>query len=541
MATVASFLIERLENAGIKHIFGVPGDYVLKFYDHLFKSDIELINATDENHAGFTADAYARVQGSGCICVTYSVGALKVANAVACAYAEKSPLVIISGAPGIKEREDGVLLHHTVRSFDSQREIFKNITCASIILDNPATAGYEIDAAFEALNHNKLPIYIELPRDIAEKPIKYDVGMGTPTSPKSDLEVLDEAVEEVVGWINEAENPVILAGVEVARFDLGQQLIKFAEKTNIPVTTTLLAKSVVSETHPLFAGIYAGSASQEGVQELVEGSDCLLMFGVLLTDMTLSFQPKKFDKRQVAYCSVSELKIKNHTYTDVVFSDFCKDLFKQEVKVFDDPIVQHQKETKKFIPQRGAKITVKRLFEKINSTLDEDMAILADIGDSLFGAADLVVHDSNQFLSPAFYTSMGSAIPGALGVQVAKPELRPIVIVGDGAFQMSCTELSTVVDRGLNPIIFVINNGGYTTERFLLDGPFNDIRKWEYDKITEMLGGGKGFCVENEQELEAAVEFAVSSKELTVINVIAEAKDISPALERMAAGLVKRV
>ncbi len=551
MASVAQHLIDRLRNVGVNHVFGVPGDYVLKFYDELYKSKIELINATDENHAGFAADAYARVNGIGCVCITYNVGALKVANAVACAYAEKSPLIVISGSPGVKEREEDMLLHHMVGSFDCQRDIFKNITCASVVLDRANRAGYQIDYALNELQHKKLPIYIELPRDIASKPISYDVNVvGTPSTPKSDEENLEEALEETFNWINDSKTPIILAGVEIARFNLGKELMKFAERTKIPVATTLLSKSVVSETHPLFVGVYSGASSCEGVQEIVEGSDCLLMLGVLLTDVTLSFRPVQFKKRKTLACTVGGLKIKNHTYTDVLFDDFCCRLFKsntldrERIANHMPPIVdnsrhlQHLPST--FEPKPDTKMTTARFFEKINSILDTSMAIVADIGDTLFGASDLTVHYSNQFISPAFYASMGTSIPGALGVQTANPNVRPIVLVGDGAFQMCCTELSTIVERGLNPIVFVLNNGGYTTERLLLDGPFNDIRNWDYEKITEMIGGGLGFKVETEVELEECVKFALDSDELTIINVIVESTDISPALQRMIAGLAKK-
>jgi indolepyruvate decarboxylase len=303
MSSVADFLIERLENAGVKHVFGIPGDYVLDFYDKLWHNPkIDVVNTTDEAHAGFAADAYARVAGIGCVCVTYNVGALKLANAVACAYAERSPLVIISGSPGIKERTDNMLLHHMVRSFNCQKEIFEKITCDSVVLDNPAMAGYYIDRAFESLKHYKQPIYIELPRDIANKPLVYDVyKLGTPTAPKSDPENLTEAVEEVTKWVQTSERPVIMAGVEVARFGLGEKLMKFAERHNIPVVTEYLSKSVVPERHPLFAGLYSGPASDESIRKLVDESDCLLMFGVMLTDMTLNFMPAKFTKRQVVF------------------------------------------------------------------------------------------------------------------------------------------------------------------------------------------------------------------------------------------------
>jgi len=541
MPSVADFLIERLHNSGIQHVFGLPGDYILSFYKKL--SDfpkIELINTTDESHAGFAADAYARVKGVGCVCVTYNVGALKLANSIACAYAERSPVVLISGSPGLKERGDGVLLHHMVRSFECQKQIFENITCASTVLDNPSTAGYEIDRVFEALKHHKQPIYIELPRDVAEKPLDYDVyRQGTPRPPVSDPENLNEALEETISWINSAKNPVILAGVQLARYGLGNEVTKFAEKLNIPIATTLLSKSVVDESHPLFLGVYAGKASKQSVREIVESSDCLLMLGVMITDMNFGFMPVKFEKRQTVISTVEELKVKNHAFSNVTFLDFTKSLFKSN---FDKkPFAALNKmDVSAFSALAGQKLKVARLFEKINSILDENTAIIADIGDSLFGAIDLVIKRNNGFLSPAFYTSMGFAIPGALGFATAAPNVRPIVLVGDGAFQMSCNELSTIVKRKQNAIVIVLNNHGFTTERFLLDGPFNDVAEWNYEKLVEVVGG-KGFKVETEDELESALSYGLVNKGLTLINAILDADDISVGLDRMTKALSKKL
>ena len=545
---LSKFLIERLENAGLKHVFGLPGDYVLDFYKELWDAPkIDVVNCTDENHAGFAADAYARVHGIGCAVVTYSVGASKVINAVQCAYAERSPLIVISGAPGMKEREEGMLLHHMVGSFNSQRSMFQHITCANVLLDDPVTAPYQIDKAFEALKHFKRPIYIELPRDVAKKAISYDVyKQGTPVAPKTDPENLAESIKEVTTWLAEAERPMILAGVELARYGLGEKMTKFAEKFNLPIATDLLAKSVVNERHPLFAGIYTGDTSNDMAKEMIENSDCLLMFGVLLTDMTLSFMPSRFKKRQVVSADVDGLRIRNHTFTNVQFADFCEALFKTEPQKIRTAPVLEKKEKAPFEAKPETKITTARLFQKIDSILQKDMAIVADIGDSLFGASDLTVHTSHHFLSPAFYTSMGFAIPGALGVQTAKPHVRPIVIVGDGAFQMSATELSTILARGLNPIIFVLNNNGYTTERVLIDGGFNNLRNWNYHLIGDLFGteDGKkitGFLVETEEALNEAVKVALDSKTPVVINVKVGQKDISPGLKRLSENLVKRI
>jgi len=539
MASVAEFLIERLASAGIKHVFGVTGDYVLDFYSKLWSDDnITVINTTDEAHAGFAADAYARVHGIGAVCVTYNVGALKVANAVAGAYAERSPMVVISGSPGMDERQEDVLVHHMVRSFNCQKEIFEKITCASVVLDNPNTAGYEIDKVFEALRHNKQPVYIELPRDVAKKSIQYDVyNYGTPDKPISDDQNLKEAIDEVINWIGESKNPTILAGVELARYDLGRELLRFAERVNIPIVTTLLSKSVIDELHPLFSGIYQGAASHESTRKLVEESDCLLMFGVMLTDLSLSFKPARFKKRQVVSCSVKGLQIRSHIYNNVQFSDFCQNLFRSgiERKRFTPTFVSPVQAD--FVPKTNTPITNVRLGEKLNSMLTEHMAIVADVGDSLFLAGDLTVHNRNQFLSPAFYLSMGFAIPGALGMQMAMPHIRPIVVVGDGAFQMSVSEISTIINHGLNPIIFVINNDGYSSERFLKDGPFNNIRRWEYHNAPQMFGGGIGVQVKTEEELQNAVKSALDSKEMYLINVMLDRFDVSLGMRRMTSAI----
>ncbi len=167
---IGEYLIQRLAAHGVGHVFGIPGDYVLGFYDQLLKSKLEVVTTCDEQGAGFAADAYARVRGLGVVCVTYCVGGLKVANATAGAFAEKSPVVVISGAPGVGEREKNPLLHHKVRNFDTQRRVFDEITVASAVLDDPDTAFSEIDRVLHAAVRYKRPVYLELPRDMVTVP-----------------------------------------------------------------------------------------------------------------------------------------------------------------------------------------------------------------------------------------------------------------------------------------------------------------------------------------------------------------------------------
>src|SRR5688572_15578814 len=250
--SIGEYLIQRLQDNGVRHVFGIPGDYVLGFYDQLLKSKLKIITTCDEQGAGFAADAYARVRGLGAVCVTYCVGGLKVANTTAEAFAEKSPVVVISGAPGMKEREKNPLLHHKVREFDTQKKVFEQLTIASTVLSDPQTAFQEIDRVLDAALRYKRPVYIELPRDMVfAEGINHTVKV---ISEKSDPHSLREALAEAIAMINKAKKPVILADVEIHRCGLQEELLSLAQSTNIPVAATILGKSVIGEHYPFYLG-----------------------------------------------------------------------------------------------------------------------------------------------------------------------------------------------------------------------------------------------------------------------------------------------
>ncbi len=544
MPSVADFLVERLENMGLKHVFGVPGDYILHFFGNLTQSKkLELINNADEAGAGFAADGYARANGVGCVCATYAVGAFKLFNAIAGAYAECSPVIVIAGAPGVQERTSSPPLHHTIGDVNCQREMYKKITCAQAILDDPTTAGYEIDKALEALKHHRQPIYIELPRDISMMPVNYDVyTLGTPKAPESDLQNLEDGLKEVARLIEDSKNPVILAGVEIGRCKMGRELTKFAEKHNIPLVATLLSKSVINEMHPLYAGVYAGSNSSKAhVKDLVENSDCLLVCGEVLTEASVGYRPSKvFEKRDMVTCTITGLKVRNHHYPNVNFTDFFKALFKTELTQKTKPQIP-EKVIDNFVPAANKKLTIERVFAKINSILDEDTTVVAYVGDALLGSTDLTLPYHGTFYGPAFYLSMGFAIPAALGIKLAKPSIRPIILVGDGAFQMSSCELSTILKHKVNPLVVVVNNRGYTTERMIVEGSFNDIVDWNYHKITDLMGGGRGYKITTEEELATSINDWVKNSGLVVLNCILDPLDVSSALKRFTESLSKKV
>ncbi len=540
--TIGGYLIQRLQDYGLEHVFGIPGDFVLQFYALLEASPLMIVGCTREDNAGFAADAYARVHGMGAVCVTFSVGGLSMCNSIAGAYAEKSPVVVISGAPGVDERRSDPLLHHRVRDFNTQREVFEKITVASASLDDPLTAFREIDRCLAACQRYSRPVYLELPRDRVRTKCLYPY-QPSEEKPVSDKLVLREALNEAAEIINGCQKPVIIAGVEMHRFGLGDEVVKLAEKHQIPMCATLLGKSVVSERHPLYLGIYEGAMCRDPVRKFVEDSDCIILLGTFMTDIDLGIYTAKLDIGKCIYVTSDLLQIRHHHFNDVLLADFVKGLLKTNLSPPKRPIPAHcRREEIAFVLEPEAKITTHRLFARINELLDENMVVVADVGDCLFAAADLMIYRDTEFISPAYYTSMGFAIPAALGAQFGNRKLRPIVLVGDGAFQMTCLELSTAMRHGFNPIVLVLNNKGYGTERFLQEGPFNDIPNWEYHRLPDLLGGGWGFEVRSEGDLEKALQAALANSDrFSLLNIHLEPTDISPALERLAKWLSKRI
>src|SRR5215831_19447820 len=232
--SIGHYLIRRLQDYGVRHVFGIPGDYVLGFYRLLGEGPLKVVGCTREDCAGFAADAYARVNGMGAVCVTYCVGGLSLSNSIAGAYAEKSPVVVISGSPGLGERTNNPLLHHKVRDFHTQADVFEKLCVAGAELDDPNEAYREIDRVLDAAARFKRPVYLELPRDmvsvVPEQPYEFRQSDAA-----SDPDALCEAVEEATQWINGCSKAVIIAGVEIHRFALQDEVLALAEGSNIGI------------------------------------------------------------------------------------------------------------------------------------------------------------------------------------------------------------------------------------------------------------------------------------------------------------------
>jgi indolepyruvate decarboxylase len=538
--TIGQYLIRRLQEYQVEHVFGIPGDYVLGFYDQLCRSPITVVGTCKEDGAGFAADAYARVHGMGAVCVTYCVGGLSVANAIAGAYAEKSPVVVITGAPGLKERINDPLLHHKVKTFATQREIFERITACAVAIEDPDTAFRDIDRALATCWRVKRPVYLELPRDLVDVVPRHGIPV-LPSPVACDPAALREAVAEAVARLTAAKRPVILADVEVHRFGLAFELLTLAERSGIPIAVTILGKSVVSERHPNYLGIYEGAMGRDDVARTVEGSDCLLMLGTFLTDVNLGIFTARLDPARTIEATSEKVQISRHRYDGVPFDGFLRGLLAARLP---RRVLRKKPRRSPRIAQPVARrpLKVTRLFQLIDARLEADMAVVCDVGLCLFGAIDLTIQRRSEFIAPAYYTSMGFAIPASIGVALANRTLRPVVLVGDGAFQMTGMELSTVARQGLDPIVVVLDNHGYTTERAIQDGPYNDVLGWHYHRLPELLGAGWGTLVRTEGEFAEAWAHALGNRAgFSLINVQLGAYDTCPALARLGQRMAENI
>jgi indolepyruvate decarboxylase len=357
-----------------------------------------------------------------------------------------------------------------------------------------------------------------------------------------DTEALAEAVGETLSMLNAAQRPIILAGVEIHRFGLQDQLLKLLGRAGIRFATTIMGKSVMSESTPGFVGVYAGSMSGEAVRDAVENSDCILNLGAMLTDLNTGIFTANLDPARVIMASAESLVIRRHHYPSVGLVHFVDALVNAPLKQRESLPESVYARPPEFTAITAQAITVERVFDCLDAELTDDVAVIADPGDAMFGAIDLTIHSRTEFIGCAYYASLGFAVPASIGLQLAQPAWRPLVLVGDGAFQMTGTELSTAARYGLTPIVVVLDNQGYGTERPMLDGPFNDVWPWDVTAMVTMIGSGKGYSVRTEGDFMAAIRAALGQRdELAIIHVHLARDDFSPALRRLTNNLGKRV
>lgn len=459
LLTIGDYLAERLYDLGVRHVFVAPGPFIDELVAACAAADLTIVTPVDGQSAGFMADAYARMRGFGVVIGGYGVGALQLVNPVAQALAERSPVLVISGAPALAEPE----LHPLFEGPGDpgpQRQIFAPLTTAATVLDDPGVALREIERVIAAVQRETRPAYIEVPRDMLDTPGVAGPAPRTVTA-RYDPRALEAALDEAGAMLDAAERPVMVLGVEVQRFGLQDPVLRLMANAGIPAAVTLLGKSVIGEELPGFLGVYAGAASHPDVRDAVEASDAVLLVGARPTDLNPGGAIPRLDPVRTIDSRGDRLAIRHHTYEDVRLGDFINGLANRELRR-RQPAEPPSRQVASGDLSTGS-VTREHLFARLATFLTDEMVVIADPGDAFFAAADLPIRLCSEFMSPASYGARGFAIPASIGVQLAEPELRPLVLIGAGAFPTTGAELATATALGLDPMVIVLHHGSETT------------------------------------------------------------------------------
>ena len=544
--TVAEYLITRLKEIGVDHLFGVPGDFVLGFLNQVLKSDLNYVGTCNELNAAYAADGYARIRGIGSFTSTYGVGELSAINGVAGAYAERVPVVVIIGSPATINFRTRPLLHHTLGDYQIPLKMYEKITAASTQLVSAETAPAEIDRVLSACLAHQQPVYISLPSDVVMMKCTRPNAFVFPAAAPSDQSSLGEAIKEALGMLDKAQKPVVIGDVELIRFKLQKEFAGFVEKTGFPYVTMMLGKAVLSEHHPQFIGLFEGDRSRDYVRNRVESADCILQLGALMTDLNTGGFTTNLDDSKTISANIRSVKIKHHYYENVHLHDFILGLT-AEISRRDPATLEIQcasggcvhRHTEPYRPDAPKPLTIKRFFDRMSHFTKNDSIVIAETGVSLFSAAEMLMPEGATFIGQAFYGSIGYTVGATLGAGLAAQD-RPIVLfVGDGAFQVTCQDLSTMIRNRLKPVIFLINNDGYTIERVICDRPYNDIQPWRYHELVDIFGGGLGLEVRTEGDLEDALGKAAAADGLVLIEIHTGRLDCPESLRSAGRSMAK--
>ena len=518
--TVGQYMVDRLDELGLRHLFSIAGDYSIEWVNsYVEKSRIQVIEEVNELNAGYAADGYARLNGIGALCVTYSAGALCATNAIAGSYVEKVPVVLINGAPSIKKtltfEQTGFSSHHFISGRETDLQVFEYITAAAVRIDSPHLAPMLIDYALTQCITERRPVYIELLEDMV------DLECTRPSNPLkaapviSDEGSLNQSIAQISERLQNATKPLIWIGVEIDRFSLHQQAEQLIRDLKIPYVTELLSKAILSEDDAQFAGVFDGKSSSPYVQSLIEDSDFVLALGVWLTDINDLGWAIDFDK--TAFASWDTVKYGTSFDAQVSLADLVNGLIDKRLTC-----------KAQSLPAKAARqaptvnladgITYQGFYDFIQHQIDGNTIVGADASLNYFGSILLKVGAPRGFIVQSSYSAIGYIGPAATGVSLAKQDQQRLMIfAGDGGFQMTAQCLSTQTRFNLNPIIFVMDNGIYGVEQWLADASvfhsdkplYNSciLHPWNYGKLAEVFGC-QGWKVQTYGELREAINGA---------------------------------
>ncbi|KAG8494515.1 hypothetical protein CXB51_012175 [Gossypium anomalum] len=556
--TLGRHLARRLVEIGVKDVFSVPGDFNLNLLDHLIaEPELNLVGCCNELNAGYAADGYARAKGVGACVVTFTVGGLSVLNAIAGAYSENLPVICIVGGPNSNDYGTNRILHHTIGLPDFSQELrcFQTITCAQAVVNNLDDAHELLDTAISTALKESKPVYISIGCNLPGIPHPTFARDPVPffLAPKVSNQLgLEAAVEATANFLNKAVKPVLVGGPKLRVANAKDAFVELADACGYPIAVMPSGKGLVPEHHSHFIGTYWGAVSTSFCGEIVESADAYVFVGPIFNDYSSVGYSLLIKKEKAIIVQPNRVTIGNGPSFGWVFmADFLSALAKKLKK--NTTAVENYRRI--FVPpgmplkhgndeplrvnvlfKHIQPLRVNVLFKHIQDMLSKDSAVIAETGDSWFNCQKLHLPENCGYEFQMQYGSIGWSVGATLGYAQAAKDKRVIACIGDGSFQVTAQDISTMIRCGQKSIIFLINNGGYTIEVEIHDGPYNVIKNWNYTAFVDAIHNGEGKCwtakVRTEDELIDAIAAATGEKKdsLCFIEVFAHKDDTSKEL-----------
>lgn len=544
--TVADYLIERLTQLGIRHLFGVPGDYNLQFLDHVVAHpQLDWVGCANELNAAYAADGYARYAPAAAMLTTFGVGELSAINGTAGSYAEYLPVIHIVGAPSLEAQKNRALLHHSLGDgdFGHFMRMAAEVTCAqaSLTVEN---AVEEIDRVLgEAMLHRR-PVYLMLPSDVSETPLRARpltaANISAPCAPDS-LQAFTRAAREL---LKDARHTTLLTDFQAGRFGQTAALRKFAAFPGLAGATMMMGKGILDESQASFCGTYTGSASLPRVKTAVEQADVLISVGVCLSDaQTAGFTHQINEKKRIDLRPFSA-SVGGYHFGQLPMGKALAAL--SELAEALSAEWRLREETGPHAPPATAEMLDQRAFwHQVQQFLQPGDIVIADQGTASFGSAHVRLPHDASLVVQSLWGSIGYTLPATLGAQMSQPDRRVVLIIGDGSAQLTIQELGTLLRQGLKPVILLLNNDGYTVER-AIHGPhqcYNDIAAWNWEQLPAALSQNVP-CIVHRAETVAGFRQVLQQTDkpeaLTLIEVILPKYDVPDLLSVLCRSIEAR-
>ncbi len=532
--SVADYIVHRLSQEGVGHCFGVPGDYSFPLCDAVERSAaVKWIGCANELNAAYAADGYARMRGAAMLSTTYGVGELSALNGVMGAKAERSLVFHLVGMPSHQNERRGKIVHHTLGDgvFGNFVGLSAQAACCSALI-TPENCVLEMERVIaEARRHNQ-PAYIAVPSDFALSPVVARVV--EPIRRSSNKAQREKAVAAIAERIEAASSMVVLPAFTLARMGLQKEAQNVIEALGCPFAATSMEKGLISERHPQFAGMYSGAASAAETREIVEGADLILdLGGVSLNDVTTACFSARLDPDRIVTIGLNDVRIGGR----LIFSTDLADMLAALARLKPKSAPYRRKPPKPAAPTGDAsdRISATTLYPRLAAFMRGGDNLVLETGSSSLGMNPLPLADDVRIEAQVLWGSVGWATAAALGIALADPSRRTIVLAGEGAHQFTANEIGGMERYGADVIFFVLNNGGYLVERALEENPdwsYNDLPQWKYSGLPRIFGCDDWFAarVETLGELDAAMKAAREAKSGAYIEIVTPRMDMPAGL-----------